>query len=794
MAATLKSSTHLETVHVLFIDVVGYAKLLVGEQRTLVQQLNEVVRLTPQFRKSEAAGKLIRIPVGDGMALVFFQSPEEPAQCAVEISRMLQDHPSIRVRMGIHSGPVDEVQDVNDRTNVAGVGINIAQRVMACGDAGHILVTSRVAEDLAQDRHWQPHLHELGEIAVKHGVRIRIVNLYTEELGNPQIPERVKQESEHAPKFFHRRKNLTLLIGLGAILMLTAFFLLHRASATKPEKSIAVLPFENLSDEKENAYFAGGIQDDVLTNLAKIGDLKVISRTSVMQYKGNPHTVREIGKTLGVAAVLEGSVRRSGNRVRVNVQLINTSNDQHIWAENYDRELTDVIAIQSDLALQIASNLQSRLSPTEKARLQQRPTESGEAYLTYLQAQDRLTRSQSRDDLENVAQLYEKAIQLDPSFALALARLSYVEGTLYEATGDPSSLDRARAAANEAIRLQPALPEAHLALGYVYYRGNRDYDAALRELALAKNGLPNDPDIFLVVGSIERRQGNWSQSTVDLEKAASVNPKDASLWANLATNYQSLRDFPKAAKALDRGLVADPNYFMNHYLRARLDVDWKGDTGLMERLLVGIPEGSDPDGEVTLARFQFKLLQRKYEEAVQALNKNKLDSFSAWGLPSPIPKPFLLAQAYQLLSEEAKAHASFEDARQILEGAVHENPLDASRHALLGQVYAGLGLKDQAIQEGKRAVELLPESKDALDGPAMTLVLAQIYTMVGELDSAIPLLEHSLSSPAGVTIPALQIDPVWDPLRADPRFKKILAAPAHFKTTQQTTLLEVTYA
>ena len=506
------------------------------------------------------------------MALVFHRSAEEPLNCALEISRALKAHPELPLRMGVHSGPVTAVTDVNDTTSVAGAGINMAQRVMDCGDTGHILVSRHLAEDLEQYAHWKPHLHDMGECEVKHGVRVHLVNLYTDELGNRALPEKFKQKRQKsAPTFFRKPKNVALLICSGfVILALAMFFLTREGAARRAEKSIAVLPFENLSDDKENAYFAGGIQDDVLTNLARIGDLKVISRTSTMQYKGNPRNVREIGKILDVAAVLEGSVRRSGNRVRVNVQLINTSNDEHIWAEDYDRELTDIFALQSDLALQIASTLQTKLSPIERARLKQRPTKSAEAYLIYLEAQDALGRSQSGPDLEKVAQLYERAVQADPSFALAFAQLSYVEGTIYQGIADPIALEKARAAANEALRLQPDLPEAHLALGYIYYRANHDYERALRELAVAKAGLPNDPDIFLVIGSIKRRQGKWSESTADLKKAASLSPKSSILWTNLAINYQALRDFPAAASAFDRGAAADPNFFMTRCLRARL--------------------------------------------------------------------------------------------------------------------------------------------------------------------------------------------------------------------------------
>jgi serine/threonine-protein kinase len=545
-----------------------------------------------------------------------------------------------------------------------------------------------------------------------------------------------------------------------------------------PEKSIAVLPFENRSEEKANAYFADGIQDEILTRLSKIADLKVISRTSTQTYKSAPKNLPDIATQLGVAHILEGSVQKIGDVVRVNVQLIKAADDSQLWADTFDRKLTDVFAIESEIAQQIADQLRSKLSPIEKARLQLRPTESGEAYLVYLQAQAALTRSQSHDDLEKVAQLYEKAIQLDPSFALAFAQLSYTESTLYLGTGSPSSLEKARTAANEAIRLQPALPEAHLALGYLYYRGDRDYERALGELAIARLGLPNDSEIFLVIGSIERRQGKWSESTTHLDKAASLNPKDASLLANLATNYQALRNFPAAAIALDRGAAAEPNDFMIHYLRARLEIDWKGDTAAMERLLLQTPESSDPDGKVTLARFELKLLQRKFDEALQALNKSARNRFSTWKAGVPFPKPFLTAQAYQLANDSGKAYASFKEAQSIIERDVQENPVDASRHALLGQVFAGLGRNIDAIQEGKRAIDLLPESKDALDGPAITLALARIYAMIGDSDSTLPLLAHSISSPGGITVPVLRLDPTWDRLRRDLRFQKLLTSPS----------------
>src|SRR5205807_5969961 len=315
MPAKLKSDPHLAIGHVLFMDVVGYSKLLVNEQREVVHQLNQVVRKTAQFRKSDARGKLISIPSGDGMALVFFESPEEPVQCALEIRRVLKNHPRLRLRMGVHSGPVDQVKDVNERSNVAGAGINIAQRVMDCGDAGHILISKRVADDLAQDRLWQPLLHDLGEIDLKHEMRLGVVNLYSDEVGNPQPPARL---SHHQPGYD-----------------LTAF---SQGSAA-PEKSIAVLAFVNMSNDPENEFFSDGIAEEIINALSKVKALRVAARTSSFAFKGKNEDISEVGRKLKVQTVLEGGVRKSGDRLRVTAQLINVGDGYHLWSERYDRQL-----------------------------------------------------------------------------------------------------------------------------------------------------------------------------------------------------------------------------------------------------------------------------------------------------------------------------------------------------------------------------------------------------------------------------------------------------------------------
>src|SRR5467141_3825170 len=442
MPGETKAAVRLEIGHVLFIDIVGYSKLLISEQSELLGALNNAVREAGEFRSAEADGQLVRLPTGDGMALVFRHSPEQPVRCALEISQALKDYPKLQVRMGIHSGPVNEVADVNERANIAGAGINIAQRVMDCGDAGHILLSKHVAEDLQHYSEWRPYLHDVGECEVKHGKMISIVNLYTKEVGNPN-PPRLKRGATEVRR--RRRRNAFVLGGSGlAALLVAGLFLLPRASARKIDKSIAVLPFESLSDEKENAYFADGIQDDVLTNLSKISDLKVISRTSVMPYRGKASNVREIGKALGVATLLEGSVRRIGNRVLVNIQSINTENDQHIWAEDYDRDLTDVFAIQTDLAKKIAGELQAKLSPSEKAQFERKPTENGEAYLAFVQAHNLSCAFEDFDKLKQSEQLYERAIELDPKFALAMARYSQLESWIMH-TFDRSAERRQKA-------------------------------------------------------------------------------------------------------------------------------------------------------------------------------------------------------------------------------------------------------------------------------------------------------------------------------------------------------------
>jgi TolB-like protein/Flp pilus assembly protein TadD len=590
-------------------------------------------------------------------------------------------------------------------------------------------------------------------------------------------PQGIRATSTPSVPIARRRRNLIMLIAIGVIVSAGAgFFLLPRASARKIDKSIAVLPFQNLSDEKENAYFADGIQDDILTNLSKIGDLKVISRMSVMSYRGDAlRNAREIGKALGVATLLEGSVRRAGNRVRVSVQLINANNDEHIWAEDYDRDLTDVFAIQTDLAQKIASSLQAKLSPNEKARLNRRPTENPDAYLLFIQAERYAIGTEMlRDYSRKAEQLYEQAIKLDPNFAAAFACLSMVESWVYHSF-DPIAArrEKARFAADEALRLQPDLPEGHLALGFSYYYGDRDYERALAEFEIAKRDLPNEAQAYMAIGAIQRRQGKWAESTANLEKSASLDPKNLTLLFNLAFSYIAQRKFQDADKTLDRAIAAAPQSFSARGLKAYLAVVWKGDLRFAENELSSLPPGADPDGRLTSARVWLCLLQRKFSDALQVLQQFRGETLANFS-NAACPKDFLEGVLYLNVGDKVKARAAFERARVVSEQLLRESPDDAARHAQYGAILARLDQKQEAINEGKRAVELLPESQDAFDGPLVTASLAEIYTWVGEHDEAFRLLDHLLRIPNGLVIPMLKLDPAWDPLRKDPRFQALI--------------------
>ncbi len=593
-------------------------------------------------------------------------------------------------------------------------------------------------------------------------------------------PQGIRATPNVAVPRTNRRRNVIMLVATGVIVSAIAgFFLLPRiSSARKIDKSIAVLPFENLSDEKENAYFADGIQDDILTNLSKIGDLKVISRTSVMQYKGAARNVREIGKALGVSNILEGSVRRSGNKVRINVQLIDANSDQHIWANDYDRDLIDVFAIQSDLAHEIANALQAKLSDTEKALMERKPTENGEAYLAFVQAHNLQSAVEDVGKLKQSEQLYARAIELDPKFALAIASYSCLESWILH-TFDPTRERRqkARALAEQALQLQPDLPEAHLAMGFSYYYGDNNYDAAQKEFEIARRGLPNESEVYLALGAIQRRQGKWAESTANLEKAASLNPKESWPLQNLAFNYQMLRDFDAANKTIDRGLEVDPNAFGLWETKSKLAIAEKGDLSVSEKAFQtakSMPMNDEDKLRMASGRADVFLLERKYQEGLREAESLPDDLLST-AFPQHLSgKYYLIGFARKALQDEAGARAAFLKAKDLLEAQLKESPDSPDMHIQLAKILAYLGEKDAALAEARRATELLPESKDAFGGPEIAAGVAEVHAILGDNGRAIEILDRLLSRPSAVTVHSLKVNPIWDPLRNDPQFQALL--------------------
>jgi len=793
MSISVGAAERLEIGHVLFMDVVGYSKLLLDDQREVQERLTQIVQDSDQARAAEAADKLIRLPTGDGMALVFFNSPEAPVQCAIEISKELKQYPQLKLRMGIHSGPVHGTRDVNGRVNVAGAGINIAQRVMDCGDSGHILLSKRVAEDLGHSRRWRPHLHDLGECAVKHSVPIFIVNFCDDGIGNARLPEKFKQwQSEQAraetgpPSASRRRAVLTVV---GVLLVVAVGFSMwfyskqEALTSLTAEKTIAVLPFQNFSPDKENAFFADGVQDDILTSLAKIKELKVISRSSVMKFRDTAgQNLSQIGKTLGVANVLEGSVRREGDRVVVNVQLVNAQSARQIWANRYDRTLADSLGLQGELASEIADALRATLSTDEQARLTAKLTKNPDAYVFYLRA-NQVSRNPDTtlEDYKTAEQLYTQAIALDPDFALAHARLASVCAEVfhyYEPTEDWKT--RARAEAQVALRLQPNLAEAHFALGQCVYWMDQDYERALEQFDIAVRLAPSNGDIARLIAAIKRRQGKWEQALEEYERVAKLDPQNPNTVRELIFINTAMRRWPEAALWAERMRTMAPASIVAKIQSGYVDFWWKGDTQPLLSLLDTVPAASDPDGSVTACRWEVAMLKRNFSEAKNILQTSSLEEFS-YTNAGATPKSFFDGCIYLAQGDNVNAQKAFELAKPAFEAAVKKAPESAYRRANLGWLYGFMGRRDDAIKEGLRAVELKPESKDAVDGALMNCYLALIYTRVGEKELAIPLITRLLKTPGAVdsidysiTVNDLKYRWEWDPLRSDPRFQKLL--------------------
>ena len=783
-----EEQTRLQIGHVLFIDIVGYSKLRVNEQSGLLRELTEVVSGTHEFREAEAEGKLIRLPTGDGMALVFRTDPEAPAQCALEIARALKEHPRIALRMGIHSGPVNEVVDVNQRQNIAGAGINMAQRVMDCGDAGHIFVSKHVAEDLEQHDRWRPLLHDLGSCEVKHGVRIEISNLYSDEVGNPQLPKKLEAVKKHRTRVRWAEVAIALLV-LAAIVAAFVFFTRRptRSAMAIVEKSIAVLPFANLSEDKANAYFADGIQDEILTRLAKIADLKVISRTSTQHYKSAPENLPEIGKQLGVAHIVEGSVQKSGEAVRVNVQLIKAADDSHLWADTFDRKLTDIFSVESEVAKAIAEQLRAHLTGQEEQVIAVKPTDNPEAYDAYLRGLAYNLKAGTTPANALGAQKYLKeAVQLDPKFALSWALLSYVDATGYIIQSLQPTLalrEEARQAAETALTLQPNLGEAILAKGHYHYACLKDYDTAVRYFEQASQLLPNASQIPELLAYVARRRGQWDQSEAYFNQAERLDPRNVNLLLQHAISYSILGRFPEALRKLDQVLIITPDDVDTLVLKAAI-AQAEGDLPRASALLAPLHPNAD-DAPAVEAQAYEAILERHPAQIISRLKEILAKPDPALGYFNGELR-FWLGWAQEVAGDHAAAQESWRQARSELEPFLKEQLENLALIGDLALINMGLGDKAAALALAERMIALVPMEKDALFGPNAIEILARVTAQMGESDRSISALQKLFSIPhdspivanAPLTPALLRLDPMFDPLRNDPRFQKLAASHA----------------
>src|SRR6184192_2456254 len=788
MSAEVQKEIQLEIAHVLFMDIVGYSKLSINDQNRAVEELNQLVRASEQFQLAEAAGRLLKIATGDGMALVFYTSPEAPAQSAFEISSALKEHPRLQLRMGIHSGPVSGVVDVNERANLAGAGINLAKRGMDCGDAGHILVSKHVAEDLEEYEKWRPFLHDLGTCEVKHGVHASVVNLYDDQFGNAKVPQKFETVQKRRARMRWAGVAVALLV-LAAII--AAFVLLLHRPARSPlaiaGKSIAVLPFENLSRDADNAYFADGIQDEILTRLSKIADLKVISRTSTQHYKSAPGNLFEIAKQLGVTHVLEGSVQKSGDAVRVNVQLIKAANDSHVWADTFDRKLTDIFSVESEVAKAIADQLRAKLTGEEEQVIAAKPTDNPEAYDAYLRGLAYTLKTSNNPANTLAAQKYlREAVRLDPKFALAWALLSNVNarGYLVGSLQPTVALrEEARQAAETAFTLQSNLGEAILAKGYYHYACLKDYEVALRYFEQARQFLPNSSRIPESLAYVTRRQGEWARSESYFNEAERLDPHNVWLLTNHAFSYTVLRRFPEALRKFDQVLNIIPDDVDTLAYKAAI-LQAEGDLPRAAALLAPLRPNADHTSALETQVYQ-AILERRPAQIISRLKEILAKPDPALGYHNGALR-FWLGWAQDVAGDHAAAQESWRQARSELESFLKEQPDNYNLLGDLALTNTSLGDKAAALALSERGIAVLPIEKDVVTGAAPIETLARVAAQTGEHDRAIAALQQVLSIPGTgaldkylpLTPALLRLDPMFDPLRNDPRFQKLVASQA----------------
>ena len=802
-----KRKSRLEIGHVLFIDIAGYSKLTTEEESEALPELNRIVRHTEAVREAEAAQQLIFLPTCDGMALIFTGSIEEPVECALQLSQALRAQPNLPVRMGIHSGPVHSVSDVNQRDNIAGAGINVAQRVMDCGDAGHILVSKRVAEDLGQYRRWQSYLHDLGDFEVKHGVVVSLVNLYADGVGNPAPPAKLKQSTRGLPR--PRSKRSPILVGLLAVLLFTlaALALVFAPAILKQirtreqssikgsdisenrgrpggpslpirEKSIAVLPFENLSDDKGNAYFVAGMQDEILTALAKIRELKVISKTSTAKYRSRPDNLKAIAQELGVAAILEGSVQKLGDAVHITVQLIDGRNDAHLWADSYDRELKNVFGVQREVAETVAGKLKAELSPQDATELSRVPTTNTKAYEAYLKATyvENEFRAGRLNSAEPAFDLYKEAVALDPHFALAYARLAGAELEKFQyESHSPQLIANAQTLLAKALELEPDLIEAHLLRAQIYLHVDHDVKRALAELESLVARAPNDARIAKIMADAKGEMGDWQGQLTKLRRAVELDPRNDRYLMFLGFAFGGLRRYAEAVEILTRVRALAPENWVSRMNLALFLVS----SDRLAEARTEIEQWPDASLPALVLAAKYELLQQ-----IETFSRNYDAALARAAeipdIPNRLPTLFIPAGNIKKNTEigfihlyrgdKASAEQAFTAARSELEGLRTSIADDANFYWNESLILAGLGQHAEAVEAARKATSLSKEDN-------FVFYLAQIYAHFGDADPAFETMQKLIDKPTGggqMCAAELRRNPIWNPIRKDPRFEKAI--------------------
>ncbi len=592
---------------------------------------------------------------------------------------------------------------------------------------------------------------------------------------SPSPRARTKAKSRRTAKVIAA----TIIIVLSAVAVW--FVLERRTGPASQEIRLVVLPFENLGSS-EDEYFAAGITDAITARLATIHGLAVISRQSSMQYKKQGKSAQQIANELRVDYILEGTVQRerpsdATSRVRIIPQLVNASNDTHVWAQAYDNDMSEVFQVQSDLAERVAEALNITLVEREQQALRSRPTENMKAYDYYLRGSQYYSRSYLESDLRIAIKMYEKAVELDPKFALAYAQLSRCHATMYWFYYEHTSerLEMAKTAVDRALRIDSDLPEAHLALGRYYYYGHMDYSRALEQSAIVRKSQPNNSDLLSFIGYVQRRQGRFEEALANIKRASELDPLSNNVMFELGQTFRWMRDYPEAMRCFDRAISLAPDVPGPYQGKAKLYLQWEGNKEktrmVLEQAAKNISSFAD-DIDIVLTYICLDVFDGKYQEALAQISSSKLEAFSAQDVY--LPKAELCAQIYGLMGNKQLEQDQYASAASVLETRIQQEPNDARLHSALGIAYAGLGRKQDAIREGKLAVELLPATKDAMRSFYRAKDLAQIYVMVGEFDLAIDQLEFLLSIPGDLSIPLLRLEPVWNPVRDHPRFTKLV--------------------